>query len=203
MSFSEANPGSMVAPAGTAVPPADRSKGRRGWRGWLAAALAVGAPAILVAARLPEWDGVSGGTSTDSRAYDYALSGPPGLGLRAALAAVVLVAAATLVWTARRPRELVAAGVVTAAAIACTALVASSFDDAEITARQVRTLEPGLSRSAVQYRLGKPAGTGHYSDPRRELDCLVWKLKGASAGARLGYGFVCFDGDRFELRKVL
>ena len=52
------NAASIVAPGSTAgtgpgaVPPADRPKGRRGWRGWLAAVLAVAAPAIMMAARV-------------------------------------------------------------------------------------------------------------------------------------------------------
>lgn len=201
------NAASILAPvrpaasAFKAVPPADRPKGKRGFRGWLAAVLALGAPAIMFVA---QFQGGSGGGSTDgSRTYDYTISGPPGLGLKAALVAFVFAAAAVLVWTARNPRGLLAAALLTGSALAGTALVTTWFDSAEVADRELRALKPGLSRSEVEDRLGTPAGTGSYSDARRNLDCLVWNRAEVPAGSYDTHAIVCFAGDRFELKSIL
>lgn len=72
------------------VPPADRRPGRRGSRGLFAAALAVAAPAIMVAARAQGSGGGGGGDEKTS--YDYSLTGPPGLELKADLVALTFAA---------------------------------------------------------------------------------------------------------------
>lgn len=199
----------MVAPVSTApielraLPPADRPKGRRGWRGWIAATLAIAAPAIMLAARLQTTSGGGGGAVDGRASYDYTLSGPPGLGLKAALVGLAFAGAALFLWTARHPRGLATAAALTAVALAGTVAVASQFEPAEIAERQLRALEPGLPRSTVEDRLGAPAGTGTYSGPRRDLDCLVWDLERPLGDYDRGYALVCFAGDRFELRRAL
>lgn len=201
------DPASMVAPvksAGSALhpAPADRAKGRRGWRGWLAAGLAVGAPAFLSAARVrTAGRGGGDGELNGDAFYHYSLGGPPELVLWAAVGALLLAGAAVLVWTARNPRGLLAAAMLTAAALAGTALVISRFDGAPVTDRDLRALEPRLSRSAVEDRLGAPTGTGQYTDGRRGLDCLVWTLENPPPGRE--YALVCFSGDRFRLQRIV
>ena len=198
------NAPSMTATALSAASPADRPRGRRGWRGWLAAALAAGAPVIILAARVEggSTGGGDGELGVGGAVYHYELGGPPGIELKGALAALVLVAAAVLVWTARNARTLLAAAVLTAAAVGSTVLVASRFDGDEITRAELRALEPGLSRSEVEDRLGAPSGTGSYdSDARGSLDCVLWTL--AKTSVQGGHALVCFDGDRFRFARIV
>lgn len=185
-----------------AAPPADRPQGRRGWRGLLAAGLALAAPAILLAARV-EGDTGGGGNggigAHGDGVYDYSLTGPPGLELKAALAAIVLAVAAALVWTARRATFLLAGALLTAAGLVGALLLARSSEPAAVSDRQLRGLEPGLTRSAVEDRLGTSAGRGEYSDGRRQLECLVWKRENPAQFHE--HALVCFEGDRFKLRR--
>ena len=191
----------MTSPAFVvAAPPADRPKGSRGWRGWLATGLALAAPALLLAARV-ETAGTDGSEGAIGDAvYSYGVD-PPGLELKAALVAIVLTAAAALFWTARRARFLLVGALLTAAGLAGAVLVARSFEPAGVSDRQLRALEPGLTRSAVEDRLGTPAGRGDYSEGRRHLECLVWKLE--EPADYLEHALVCFDGDRLELRRTV
>ena len=193
------SPGFVVA-----VPPADRPKGSRGPRGWVATGLVLAAPAVLLAARL-ETAGTGGGGdgagSVGDASFSYSLVGPPGLGLKAALVAILLTAAAALVWTARRAAFLLAGALLAAAALAGAVLVAGSLGAPSVSNSQLRALEPGLTRSAVEARLGTPAGRGDYSHGRRQLECLVWKLEKPSDFRE--HALVCFNGDRFELRRAV
>lgn len=199
-------PGAMVARVklGAATrlgpPPADRPAGRRGWRGLVAAGLSLGAPAILFAVRLQGGGGGSGEVSKGA-SLEWALGGSPGTGLKAALVALVVLAAAALVWSARTRAGLLAATGLAVAGLAGAALVVLPVGGEEITRPQLRALEPGLSRAAVEDRLGTAGGTGHWSDARRDLDCLVWRLEGTTEEAFSEYALVCFAGDRVELRR--
>lgn len=81
--------------------------------------------------------------------------------------------------------------------------MASLFEPDEVTVRELRALEPGMSRSSVEGKLGAPEGTGSYDTGRRTLDCVVWDLKGESQREGAQGAFVCFAGDRLALKRRL
>jgi hypothetical protein len=135
--------------------PADRPAGQRGWRGWLACAAAVAALPVLALSSTAE-----GG------------EGVPQLG-----AAAALVAAAVLLWTARRAPALALAGVAVAASAIAVLLIgvpnrihgqggtggaemeySYDPDGRAITLAQAKAVPKGSTEDEVEEILGSAAG---------------------------------------------
>lgn len=175
--------------------PADRPAGQRGWRAWLACAAAV--------ATLPALASSSVAEGAD-RALDL-------------FAAAALVAAAVLIWTARRPVGLVLAGVLGAAAV--VAVVTAGFDNryhgagtnrwgemsytydpdgTAITRARARAVPEGATEYEVTQVLGSPAGTA--TQRRRDgsdVRCILYRGEPSRGpyDERLAF---CFPGGTYR-----
>jgi hypothetical protein len=173
--------------------PADRPAGKRGWRAWLACGVAVAALPVLAFSSTAE-----GG------------EGVPQLGVAAAL-----VAAAVLLWTARRASALALAGVAVAASAIAIVLIGmpnrihglGSMRGAEmeysydpdgraVTPAQARAVPKGSTEDEVEEILGSAAG---YAKLRRrdgtDSPCLVYGETPRESHDPL-FAF-CFADDRY------
>jgi hypothetical protein len=175
--------------------PADRPAGQRGRRAWLACAAAVAAVPPLATSS------VAGGAD---RALDL-------------FATAALIAAAVLIWTARRPRGLVLAGVL--AALAVAAAVTAGFDNryqavgsnrwgemsyaydpdgTAVTPSQARAVPAGATEDEVTELLGSPAGEG--TQQRRDgsdARCILYREEPSRGRYEWQLAF-CFPGGTYR-----
>jgi len=181
--------------------PADRPAGRRGARGGLAAAAALGAVLPLSLSRFtddPSWAG-------------------PGL----AAFGLALLGGALLLWTARRPATLGAAVALVVLGVAGTVAAMGAANHAEseaekwggfvmsdnlrsppVSRAEAEAVPKGLTREQVTRRLGRPPGHGiQRVTGEPDLRCLVYRSP-RSTPNRLALHAFCFrDGRYAELRE--
>lgn len=190
---------STITPATQRLAPADRVPGRRGVRGWLAAALLVAAVGALYAV-LGLWRGsTSGSLGIGGATVIYDIDGPSGLGPSAAVAALALAGSSLLLWSARRAPLLALGALLAVGGLAAGALgVGRRLAPAGVARAAVRALPLGVSRGAVEDALGVAPGAGTYRSGSRRLDCLVYLVR-AHAEDKAA---LCFDGDRLSWKGI-
>jgi hypothetical protein len=174
--------------------PADRPAGQRGWRAWLAGAVAVAALPVLAISSVAE-----GG----DRAVDL-------------VAAAALVAAAVLIWTTRRGAGLAVAGVLAVLAAAAVAIagvtnrhhvqggnrwgeMTYTYDPGgpAITRAQARAVPKGSTEDELTEVLGSEAGSGTWSGRGgRDMRCLVYRNEASRGVADAVFAF-CFADDAY------
>lgn len=177
--------------------PADLVRGRRGWRGFVAAAAL--AAAVLAGSGIPYRPR---GETGDGRTWiDYSLDGPDWTRLALWLAAAVLLVAAIAIWAARRPLLLavglamLAVGV--AGAVGAHAARAGSGQVSQAAAYSVPT---GSSRDAVTAALGAPAGHAVLHRPGVRRDCLLYQSKRVYPYGDRAQFALCFSEDSLSER---
>jgi hypothetical protein len=175
--------------------PADRPAGQRGWRAGPACAVAVAALPVLAIASSAE-------------------GGDRVVGL---VAAAALVAAAILIWTARRTLVLALAGVAVAAVAVAVVLIdvpnrihgsggtrgaeteySYDPDGRAITRAQAEAVPKGSTEDEVEAILGSPAGDGTLR--RRDgtdSHCLLY-MNQARREAPLDKFAFCFAGESYH-----
>jgi hypothetical protein len=178
--------------------PADRARGRRGWRAPVACLAALAALAVVVASEAV----VSGSWSNSRAAVDYTLDGPGWTGPAMVAAAIALAAASALIWAARRTLLLVLGLVVLACALTGAVLAHLERRDAgRVTAAAVKDIAIGTPRDEVTDVLGSPAGHGTMTRRGGRLECLVYvqELRRGSDLSRERY--LCFRDGRLAYRE--
>ena len=190
----------MTAPAPRPVAPADRSGWRRGVRGVLACAAIVTALAVLAQSRAA---GDSGTFSTRSYTLDYSLDGPHWVGTVLVAVVVVFVAAAALLWTARRPLfAMLGVALLVLAVGGCAVAEDARFDWGRLSITELAELSPvklGSTRAELHQALHSPAGYGTLKLRHGgRLDCDIYvKVPTREEGDTLAF---CFRNDRIAKR---
>jgi hypothetical protein len=176
--------------------PADRPRGRRGWRAPVACFAALAALAAIV-----DSDAVqSGSWQARGATVDYTLDGPGWTGPAMIAAAIALALASALIWAARRARLLALGLALFAAALGAAVLAHVERDQAgRTTPAAVRAIALGTPRDDVTDALGAPHGHGTMRRPDERLDCLVYRQE----GGRLSQWHLCFRDDRLAYREEL
>jgi hypothetical protein len=174
--------------------PADRPAEARGWRARLAGGVALAALPVLA---------ISSATEGGERAANL-------------LSTAALVAAAVLIWTARRPSGLVVAGGLVVAAVAAVSMagitnryevqgsnrwgeMVYSYEPGgtAITRAQARAVPRGSTEDELVEILGSEAGSGTWSGRGgRDMRCLVYRAQGSRGPIDELFAF-CFAGERY------
>jgi hypothetical protein len=180
--------------------PADRSGWRRGFRGFLACAAIVAVPLNLALAQSHAF-GDRWTLSAGSYTLDYSLDGPHWVGAVFVAVAVVLVPAAVLLWTARRPLlRGVGFALLALAGVGWAVGADAKVDGGRLDVLELRPVRVGASRAELRDALGPPAGYGTLTRRRGDLrlDCEIYlKVPSRAEGDTLGF---CFRDDRVVKR---
>jgi hypothetical protein len=186
---------SLTAP--TLRAPADRPPWRKGIRAPLAFLAVIGA----------FWAALNFQTDGDeifgfrSAAIHYTLDGPGWVHWAFVLACPALLAAAVLLWIARRPATVALALLLFAVSLASViGAVVARHHSGRVERAELDAVRTGASRSTVDQRLGWPAGHGHARVDGEELDCLIYVNTSARwyRGQHLG---LCFRDGRVVYRR--
>lgn len=139
--------------------------------------------------------------STGSYTLDYSLDGPHWVDAVFVAVAVVLVAAAALLWTARRPLLRGLGFVLLALAGGGWAIAEDAHvNGGRLDVLELRPVKVGASRAELRDALGPPAGHGTFKRRRGNLtlDCEIYlKVPSRAEGDTLGF---CFRDDRVVKR---
>ena len=180
--------------------PADRSGWRRGSRGLLACAAIAAAPLTLALAKSVGY-GDRWTWSTGSYTLDYTLDGPRWVAALFVAVAVVLVPAAVLLWTARRPLlRGVGFALVAVAGVGWAVAADAWVNVGRLDVTELRPVGVNASRAELRDALGQPAGYGTFKRRRGglTLDCEIFvKVPSRAEGDTLGF---CFRDDRIVKR---
>jgi hypothetical protein len=195
------------ASGGLWVAPADRPRGRRGLRAWLACATALASLAAFAASRLGS--GGSGAGGFGGAEFRYELDGPAWA--RYALVAIAcgLLVAAGLLWAARHRATLIAALVAIPPLVVGGLLVEIALLHAgRVTDAEAKAVHVGASEDELGRRLGDPAGHATWRRRGSTLSCKVYVGDAYTfrAGGRTTYTdhhkfFFCLDDGRIAVRE--
>ena len=178
--------------------PADRHRGRRGWRAPVACLAALAALAVVVVSEAVE----SGSWSNSRAAVDYTLDGPGWTQPAMVAAAIVLAVASALIWAARRTLLLALGLVLFACALTSAVLAHLERSNAgRVAAAAVTDFAVGTPRDEVTDVLGAPAGHGTMTRRGERLDCLVY-VQALRRGSDLSRDrYLCFRDGRLAYRE--
>jgi hypothetical protein len=179
--------------------PADRPPWRKGIRAPLAFVAVIGM--LWAALNFRQFsDQIFG--SPHGPTIHYHLDGPGWAHPAFYVAFGALLAAAALLWLARRPLGLAVGLLLLAAGLgAVIGAVVARHNSGRVTGDELYSLPIGASRETVDERLGWPAGHGSVRLHGDELDCLIYVNTTARWEGRRQVG-LCFRDGRLVYRRA-